>query len=103
VLTEVQASCSIWPALPRRPAARRDIEARARRFLDVVHRFLDPSARRQGLEHARAIYALADKRLGENEWPWRSLTRSPTSICSALLALRIRRSAPGEFPNIEAH
>jgi glutathione S-transferase len=39
-------------------------------------------ARRQGLDHARKIYALADHRLGPATGRWENDTPSPTSISS---------------------
>jgi glutathione S-transferase len=62
-------------------------------------------ARRQGLEHARAVYALADKRLGKNEWTVGG-RYSIADIHLFRLYWRFRNSlnpATGEFPNIAAH
>jgi glutathione S-transferase len=46
-----------------------DIEAEAQvvSWMSFIASTIHP-ARRQGLEHARAVYALADRRLGEKEW-----------------------------------
>jgi glutathione S-transferase len=61
-------------------------------------------ARRQGIEHARAIYALADERLGEREW---AIGRySIADIHLFRLFWRFRNSlnpAPGELPNLVSH
>ena len=63
-------------------------------------------ARRQGLEHARAIYALADKRLGKQRLgggrPLLDRRHPPVPALLALPQLAQSRS-PASFPNIEAH
>src|SRR5579862_8612918 len=71
VLTEV---AGILYYLARRfPAAgllpEGDVEAEAQvvSWMSFIASTIHP-ARRQGLEHARAVYALADKRLGNNDW-----------------------------------
>jgi glutathione S-transferase len=62
-------------------------------------------ARRQGLDHAREVYAVADKRLGSNEWAVGG-RYSIADIHLFRLYWRFRSSlepGPGAFPNIEAH
>jgi glutathione S-transferase len=46
-----------------------DIEAQAQAvsWMSFIASTVHP-ARRQGLDHARAVYAIADKRLGDREW-----------------------------------
>ena len=83
-----------------------DIEAEARvvSWMSFIASSIHP-ARRQGLDHARAIYALADKRLGKNDWAVGG-RYSIADIHLFRLYWRFRNSlnpAPGEFPNIEAH
>ena len=83
-----------------------DIEAEARvvSWMSFIASSIHP-ARRQGLEHARAIYALADKRLGKNDWAVGD-RYSIADIHLFRLYWRFRNSlnpAPGDFPNIEAH
>ena len=83
-----------------------DIEAEAQvvSWMSFIASSIHP-ARRQGLEHARAIYALADKRLGKNDWAVGG-RYSIADIHLFRLFWRFRGSlnpAPGEFPNIEAH
>jgi glutathione S-transferase len=83
-----------------------DIEAEARvvSWMSFIASSIHP-ARRQGLEHARAVYALADKRLGKNDWAVGG-RYSIADIHLFRLYWRFRNSlnpAPGEFPNIEAH
>ncbi len=57
-----------------------DIEAEAQvvSWISFIASSLHP-ARRQGLEHARGVYAVPDQRLGARDW---AIIRSPTSICS---------------------
>lgn len=62
-------------------------------------------ARRQGLEHAREVYAVADKRLGKNDWAVGG-RYSIADIHLFRLYWRFRSSLepePGPFPNIDAH
>src|ERR1700683_425664 len=61
-------------------------------------------ARRQGMEHARSVYEIADRRLGKAEWAVGSY--SIADIHLFRLSWRFRGSlnpAPGEFPNLSAH
>lgn len=108
VLTEV---AGILFYLARRfPAAgllpQGDIEAEAGvvSWMSFIASTIHP-ARRQGLEHARSVYALADQRLGKNDWAVGG-RYSIADIHLFRLFWRFRNSlnpAPGEFPNIEAH
>src|ERR1700704_6765536 len=56
-----------FPAAGLLPDGDVEAEGRVVSWMSFIASSIHP-ARRQGLEHARAIYALADKRLGENEW-----------------------------------
>lgn len=82
-----------------------DIEAQAQAisWMSFVASTLHP-ARRQGLEHARTVYALADQRLGDRDW---AVGRySIADIHLFRLFWRFRNSlnpAPGEFPRLVAH
>jgi glutathione S-transferase len=83
-----------------------DIEAEAQdvSWMSFIASTIHP-ARRQGVEHARMVYALADKRLGKNDWAVGGRC-SIADIHLFRLYWRFRNSlnpAPGEFPNIEAH
>ena len=78
-------------------------EAQAVSWMSFVASTLHP-ARRQGLEHSRAVYALADERLGAREWALGQY--SIADIHLFRLFWRFRNSlnpAPGEFPNLVAH
>lgn len=62
------------------------------------------AARRQGLEHARTVYAVADRKLGDREWVVGRY--SIADIHLFRLFWRFRNSlnpAPGEFPHLAAH
>ena len=82
-----------------------DIEAEAQvvSWMSYIASTVHP-ARRQGVEHARAIYALADRRLGQKEW---AVGRySIADIHLFRLFWRFRGSldsAAGEFPALNAH
>jgi len=81
-----------------------DIEqqAQAISWMSFIASTVHP-ARRQGLEHARQIYALADRRLGKDDW---ILGRySIADIHLFRLYWRFRASLqpqPDEFPHLEA-
>ncbi len=78
-------------------------QARAVSWMSFIAATLHP-ARRQGIEHARGVYALADRRLGAGEW---ALGRySIADIHLFRLFWRFNASlqpGPGEFPNLMAH
>jgi glutathione S-transferase len=82
-----------------------DIEAQAQAisWMSFVASTLHP-ARRQGLEHARMVYALADQRLGDRDW---AVGRySIADIHLFRLFWRFRNSlnpGPDEFPRLAAH
>ena len=86
------------------PAGDIEAEARVVSWMSFIASTIHP-ARRQGLEHARTVYALADQRLGRNEWAVGG-RYSIADIHLFRLFWRFRNSlnpGPGEFPNIEAH
>lgn len=82
-----------------------DIEAEAQviSWMSFIASTVHP-ARRQGLEHARGIYAIAEQRLGNREW---AVGRySIADIHLFRLFWRFRGSlnpAPGDFPALSAH
>jgi glutathione S-transferase len=82
-----------------------DIEAEARivSWMSFTASTLHP-ARRQGEEHAKAMYRLADQRLGQG--PWAVGAYSIADIHLFRLFWRFRGSLgadPAEFPNLTAH
>jgi glutathione S-transferase len=80
-----------------------EAQARAISWMSFTAATLHP-ARRQGLEHARKVYALADQRLGDRQW-----AVGPYSVADIhlfRLYWRFRGSlkpAPEEFPHLTAH
>ena len=82
-----------------------DIEAQAQAvsWMSFIAATVHP-ARRLGIDHARAVFAIADQRLGDREW---ALGRySIADIHLFRLFWRFRNSfnlAPGEFPHLSAH
>ena len=83
-----------------------DIEAQAQAvsWMSFIASTIHP-ARRQGLDHARAVYKLADQRLGNNDWAVDG-RYSIADIHLFRLFWRFRGSlnpAPGDLPNIERH
>ncbi len=106
-LTEV-AGCLFYLAKAF-PAARLlpdDAEGQAHvvSWMSFIAATLHP-ARRQGLEHARGIYAQADRRLGANDWAVGG-AYSIADIHLFRLFWRFNSSLnppPDEFPNLMAH
>ena len=85
------------------PAGDAEAEARVVSWMSFIASTVHP-ARRQGLEHARAIYELADRRLGKREWAVGQY--SIADIHLFRLFWRFRNSlnpGPNEFPNLVAH
>jgi glutathione S-transferase len=83
----------------------KDIEAEAQviSWMSFIAATVHP-ARRQGLDHAKGIYKLADARLGAGEWAVGSY--SIADIHLFRLYWRFFNSlkpAPGTFPNLDAH
>jgi glutathione S-transferase len=108
VLTEVAGIlfylAKRFPAAALLPDGDIEAEACVVSWMSFIASSIHP-ARRQGLEHARAVYALADQRLGKNEWAVGG-RYSIADIHLFRLYWRFRNSlnpAPGEFPNMEAH
>lgn len=83
-----------------------DIEAAAQAvsWMSFIAATVHP-ARRQGLEHARTVYAVVDGRLGDRSWALGDRF-SIADIHLFRLFWRFRNSLnpePGEFPNLVAH
>ena len=80
-----------------------ETEARAISWMSFIAASLHP-ARARGLDPARSVYALADKRLGEQ--PWAMGVYSIVDIHLFRLYWRFYNSlrpSPGEFPRLDAH
>jgi len=92
-----------FPAASLLPADDIETEAQIISWMSFIASSVHP-ARRRGLEYARTIYALADKRLGRG--PWAVGGYSVADIHLFRLYWRFSNSlrpAPGEFPNLDAH
>jgi glutathione S-transferase len=105
-LTEVAAILFyLAKRFPRAALSPEDIEAEAQAlsWMSFIAATLHP-ARRQGLDHARQVYAIADRRLGPG---WALGGRySIADIHLFRLYWRLSNSlkpAPGTFPNLDAH
>lgn len=85
------------------PAGAAEAEAQVISWMSFIAATVHP-ARRLGLDHARMIYALADRRLGDRAWA--AGTYSIADIHLFRLYWRFFNSlhpAPGEFPRLDAH
>jgi glutathione S-transferase len=81
-----------------------EAEAQAVSWMSFIAATVHP-ARRQGLEHARTVYAVVDKRLGNRSWALGDRF-SIADIHLFRLYWRFRNSLnpePGEFPSLVAH
>ena len=92
-----------FPAARLLPADDLEAEAQAISWMSFIAATVHP-ARRQGIDHARGIYAIADQRLGKRTWAIGDY--SIADIHLFRLYWRFFNSlhpAPGEFPNLDAH
>src|SRR3712207_1950617 len=81
-----------------------EAEARVVSWMSFLAATVHP-ARRQGVEHARAVYELAERRLDGRDWAVGG-RMSIADIHLFRLFWRFRNSAklaPGEFPSLSAH
>jgi glutathione S-transferase len=106
-LTEVAAIlfylAKRFPAACLLPANDIEAEGQAISWMSFIAATLHP-ARRRGIEHARTVYALADKRLGADGWAIGSY--SIADIHLFRLYWRFANSLrpdPREFPNLAGH
>jgi glutathione S-transferase len=106
-MTEVAAIlfylARLYPAASLLPQGDIEAEAQAISWMSFIAATIHP-ARRQGIENARAVWAIADQKLGNRKW---AIGRySIADIHLFRLFWRFRGSlnpAPGEFPNLSAH
>jgi glutathione S-transferase len=108
ILTEVAGIlfylARTFPAAGLLPQGDIEAEAQVVSWMSYIASTIHP-ARRQGLEHAREVYAVADQRLGKNDWAVGG-RYSIADIHLFRLYWRFRNSlepGPGAFLNIEAH
>ena len=82
-----------------------DIEAQAQAvsWMSFIASTLHP-ARKQGLEHARRIYALADQRLGRRDWAIGVYSIADIHLFRLFWRFRNSLNPPdSEFPNLVRH
>jgi len=92
-----------FPAARLLPANDIEAEGQAISWMSFIAATIHP-ARRRGIDRARTVFALADKRLGDR--PWAIGTYSIADIHLFRLYWRFFNSlhpAPEEFPNLDAH
>ena len=92
-----------FPAAELLPADDIEADAHTVSWMSFIAATIHP-ARRLGLEHARRVYAIAEHRLGGQEWAAGSY--SIADIHLFRLFWRFRASLdpqPGEFPHLSAH
>jgi glutathione S-transferase len=93
-----------FPTAGLLPDGGAEAEAEAVSWMSFLAATVHP-ARRQGIEHARAVWALAERRLGGREWAVGGRV-SVADIHLFRLFWRFRGSAdlePGAFPGLFAH
>jgi glutathione S-transferase len=92
-----------YPAAGLLPNGDIEAEARAVSWMSFLAATVHP-ARRQGVDHARAVFGIADRRLADG--PWALARYSIVDIHLFRLYWRFRnliRPPSGDFPNLEAH
>ncbi|MBV9331372.1 MAG: glutathione S-transferase N-terminal domain-containing protein [Alphaproteobacteria bacterium] len=78
-----------------------EAEAQVVSWMSFIASTVHP-ARRQGLDHARKIYALADRRLGAREWAVRSYSIADIHLFRLYWRFRNSLKPPAEeFPHLE--
>lgn len=85
------------------PEGDAEAEAQVISWMSFIAATIHP-ARRRGIDHARAVYTLADQRLGAR--PWAVGTYSIADMHLFRLYWRFFNSlqpTPGTFPNLDAH
>jgi glutathione S-transferase len=85
------------------PAGNAEQEAQVLSWMSFIASTVHP-ARRQGLEHARKIYALAEARLGSREWAVGRYSIADIHLFRLFWRFRNSLSPPHEeFPNLIGH
>jgi glutathione S-transferase len=92
-----------YPEANLLPIGDPEAEAQVISWMSFIASTIHP-ARRQGLEHARSVYTIAEQRLGKRDWAIGQY--SIADIHLFRLFWRFRGSlnpAPGDFPALNAH
>jgi glutathione S-transferase len=106
-LTEVAAIlyylARLYPEVGLLPAASIEDEAQVISWMSFIAATVHP-ARRQGLDHARHIYALADARLGSREWAVGRYSIADIHLFRLFWRFNASLKPPREdFPHLIAH
>ena len=107
VLTEVAAIlfylAKRYPEAALLPRDNIEAEAQAISWMSFIAATLHP-ARRQGLEHAKHVYAIADRRLGDREWALGAYSIADIHLFRLFwrLAASLKPSR-SSFPRLYAH
>jgi glutathione S-transferase len=92
-----------YPEAGLLPASDPEEEARAISWMSFIASTLHP-ARRQGVEHTKKVYGIADARLGENEWVLGRYSIADIHLFRLHWRLTKALDLPaGAFPNLAAH
>lgn len=85
------------------PADDIEAEAQAVSWMSFIAATLHP-ARREGLDHAKAVYALADQKLGARDWAIGSYSIADIHLFRLFWRLaNSLKQAREDFPNLWAH
>jgi len=85
------------------PAADLEAEAQVISWMSFLASTVHP-ARRQGIDHARGVFAVADRRLGRNEWAVGSYSIADIHLFRLYWRFRNFTSLdPAAFPHLSAH
>ncbi len=85
------------------PAADIETEAQAISWMSFLASTVHP-ARRQGIDHARGVFAVADRRLGKNEWTVGSYSIADIHLFRLYWRFRnFTKLDPAELPHLSAH
>ncbi len=82
-----------------------DVEAEARvvSWMSFIAATVHP-ARRQGLEHSRRVFGIAEQRLGERDWAVGRYSIADIHLFRLFWRFRgMPGSDPGDFPHLSAH
>jgi glutathione S-transferase len=106
-LTEVMAILFYlarrFPEAALLPADDDEAEAQAISWMSFIAATIHP-ARRQGIDHARAVFAMADRRLGRRAWALQQYSIVDIHLFRLYWRFRgLAQPGEGEFPNLAAH
>jgi glutathione S-transferase len=92
-----------YPAAGLLPTNDIEAEAQVVSWMSFIAATVHP-ARQRGLEHARAVYAIAEQRLGDREWAVGRYSIADIHLFRLFWRFRGSLNAdPAEFPNLSAH